>query len=75
MHSGPFVGQMKKWSNTQSSCPSTSDVWSCGPKKLQKAIGDGLNFLHVVEDIEARCELAEIELMAMIARKVLWFQE
>ena len=29
--------------------------------------------LHVVEEIVARCELAKIELMAMIARKV-WFQ-
>lgn len=55
------------------SCPSTRDVWGCGPKKLQKGTSKGLTFLHVVQELMARCELANLELFAITSRFI-WFR-
>jgi hypothetical protein len=55
------------------SCPSAQDVWSCGPRKLQKATGMYLTFFHVFGEMLGRCELAELELMAVVARTI-WFR-
>jgi hypothetical protein len=55
------------------SCPSAQDVWSCGPTKLQKGIGEGITFVHVVEEMIGRCDLAELEILAVVARKI-WFR-
>jgi hypothetical protein len=34
------------------------DVWGSVTKKLQKGIRDELTFLHVVEEMLGRCDLA-----------------
>jgi hypothetical protein len=65
-----LLGEMKKWLNTFYELPIRSGCVELWAQKIQKAIGDGLNFLHVVEEMVARCELAKTELMAMIALKI-----
>lgn len=32
-------------------CPSTQDVWGCGSCKIQKGVGGGSTFFHVVEEM------------------------
>jgi hypothetical protein len=55
------------------SCPSTQDVWRCGPKKLKKkCTAGGLTFTHIFEELIGCCEIMELELIAVMARKI-WF--
>jgi hypothetical protein len=50
--------------------PFEQDVWGRGSKKLQKDIGEGLTFSHVVEEMMERYELVKLELMALVVRKI-----
>lgn len=51
-------------------CPSAQDVWGCGSRKIQKSIGEGSTFFHVVEEMLGCCGLAEFELMVVVAQKI-----
>jgi hypothetical protein len=54
-------------------CISTQDVWACGPMKLQKSSFMGENFIQIFIDIRMRCNKEEMELMAILARRIwLW---
>lgn len=50
-------------------------MWGGGPKKTSKKalIDEGLTFSHVVTTMIDRCDMEEIELMAVMARKI-WFR-
>jgi hypothetical protein len=49
------------------SCPSTQVVWGCGPKKLQKCMDEGPTFIHIFEKLMSRCDILELELVAIMA--------
>jgi hypothetical protein len=54
-------------------CPAAQDVWSCGPKKIQKCFYVGSTFLQIVESLMKQCKVEDIELAVMVAHK-LWFR-
>jgi len=54
-------------------CPGAQDAWGCGPAKLQKLSTNQLSFLNLVEELMDRCDSEEIELGAVLTRKIwLW---
>jgi hypothetical protein len=56
------------------SCLSGQDVWRCGPKKLQKGMNGVHNFFfHLFETLMECCDVTDLELMVVVARKI-WFQ-
>lgn len=73
MHNVLFVGGIKKGVNILWSCQPVQDVSGCGTKKLQKSIGEGLTFFQVIGKMLERRDLVELELMAVVARKI-WFR-
>ena len=52
------------------SCPSTSDVWSCGPLKIQKSACCRRNFAQLFEELIGRYDLQELEIFAVVARRI-----
>jgi hypothetical protein len=51
-------------------CASSNDVWGCGPVRIQKSSCKGGNFLHLLEEVRARCERRDVELFAIMARRI-----
>jgi ribonuclease HI len=51
-------------------CPGALDAWGCGPAKLQKLSTNQLNFMNLVEELMDRCDSEEIELGAVLTRKI-----
>jgi ribonuclease HI len=51
-------------------CPVVSDVWGGVPIKLQKSTYSGGNFLQILSGINSRCAKEEVELFAIIARRI-----
>ena len=51
------------------SCPAAQDVWSCGPRKLQKGITEGLTFDHMFAYLINRCDMENLELMEVMVKK------
>ena len=54
-------------------CSSARDVWCVGPKKLQKSMDEGRDFLGVVEAVLAKCSPEDIGFFAGAARR-LWLR-
>jgi ribonuclease HI len=54
-------------------CPAVVDVWSSGPKSLQKCSGGAVNLSSVLETLMRRCSSVDIELWAVMAKK-LWLR-
>jgi hypothetical protein len=54
------------------SFPSAQDAWGYGPKRLQKSSDGGLTFVNVIESLMGRCDMKDLELMAVVARRI-WF--
>lgn len=54
-------------------CPEAQDVWSCGPKRIQKCSATGSTFPKIVESLMERCEVEDVEWAVMVARKI-WFR-
>jgi hypothetical protein len=54
-------------------CLATQDVWSCGPKKIQKCSAVGSTFPQIVESLMEQCEVEDFEWAVMVARKI-WFR-
>lgn len=51
-------------------CPSATDVWGACGRKVQKSTGEGNFFIDVMEGMMERCTIEELELHAVIARKI-----
>jgi ribonuclease HI len=51
-------------------CPAASDVWGGAPIKLQKSTSSGGNFIQILSGIKSRCAIEEVELFAIIARRI-----
>jgi ribonuclease HI len=51
-------------------CPAASDVWGEAPIKLQKSTCSGGNFRQILSGINSRCATEEVELFAIIARRI-----
>lgn len=56
------------------SCPSASDVWSCGPIKIQKSACYNRNFAQQFEDLIRRYDQQELEIFAVVARRI-WMRQ
>ncbi|XP_059428671.1 uncharacterized protein LOC132162451 [Corylus avellana] len=52
------------------SCPSATDVWCCGPIKLQKSTCGAKDFAMLFEEMLGRYEMPELELFAVVAKRV-----
>ena len=52
------------------SSPSASDVWSCRPIKIQKSACYSRNFAQLFEELIGRYDLQELEIFAVMARKI-----
>jgi ribonuclease HI len=52
------------------SCPASVDVWGAGPRRLQKIGGVGICFSELFDDICRRCDISELELFAVTARRI-----
>jgi hypothetical protein len=52
------------------SCPASADVWGAGPRRLQKLDGAGRCFSELFDDICRRCDISEVELFAVTARRI-----
>jgi hypothetical protein len=51
-------------------CPLAQDVWGYGPKQFQKCTSEGSSFATLVKTLMGRCEVADIEIMTVVARKI-----
>ncbi|XP_042988721.1 uncharacterized protein LOC122316237 [Carya illinoinensis] len=51
-------------------CPSAMDVWSNGPKTLQKSSVRAESFVKIVEGLKDQCDLQTMEAFAMTARGI-----
>jgi ribonuclease HI len=51
-------------------CLLAADVWCCGPISLQKSHGQGLCFAELLEMVINRCSRKEVELFAVMARRI-----
>lgn len=51
-------------------CPSAMDVWSSGPRSLQKCCGGGTSFSSVFEALLRTCGSEDIEIWAVLTRKI-----
>jgi hypothetical protein len=54
-------------------CPAAVDVWSSGPRSLQKCSGGAVSLSSVLETLIKRCSSMYIEIWAVLARK-LWLR-
>jgi hypothetical protein len=54
-------------------CPAAVDVWSSGSRSLQKCSGGAVSLSSVLETLMRRCSSVDIELWAVLARK-LWLR-
>jgi hypothetical protein len=54
-------------------CPVASDVWGESRIRLQKSVNGEYNFTQVFMDVISRCENEEVELFAVLARR-LWLR-
>lgn len=52
------------------SCPSATDVWSCGSNKLQKSTCVRRDFTHLFEELIDRLDQSELEIFVVIARSI-----
>jgi hypothetical protein len=51
-------------------CITAHDVWGSGPVRIQKSSCKGGNFIALLEDLSLRCTRSEVELFAIIARRI-----
>ncbi|XP_059446627.1 uncharacterized protein LOC132178194 [Corylus avellana] len=51
-------------------CPAANDVWGEGSIKLQKCVSGGREFMEIFQMVKNRCEMAEVELFAITARRI-----
>jgi hypothetical protein len=54
-------------------CPAASNVWGSCSIKLQKIKIGAQDFLQIFKEVLTRCDKAEVELFAVVARRI-WLQ-
>ncbi|XP_042942826.1 uncharacterized protein LOC122277009 [Carya illinoinensis] len=51
-------------------CPSTMDVWSYGPKRIQKSSVRAESFFKIIEELRDLCDIQTLGAFAMTARDI-----
>ncbi|KAG2679805.1 hypothetical protein I3760_11G068000 [Carya illinoinensis] len=51
-------------------CPSAMDVWSCGPKRIQKSSVRAESFFKIIEGLREQYDLQTLGAFAMTARDI-----